>query len=290
MGLLVKLLQSKGWMKPDQASVLASLRHLPADVQDDVAQQVVRVFGAMKSVPKNDPRHALLSTQLDELMHPEKMVGGTPTAMDRADAMFPVVAYSGRSRPLELDPDVVLRGRGLNPDSSKSADGVNRKLIRFFSEDPETAKTYVPHASYGAHTIPARLNLGKNLRVEADGEKWSDLTADMVPDEDVVKTALGGSHYHDDLLSTDAIARAAAKNDYDSVTFMNIRDQAETDWRTPRDTVHAMLNQSGIRAKTAKFSPYDKRKYDILASVLATGGLGGGLLALSKRSQQREAA
>lgn len=287
MGLLVKLLQSKGWMKPDQASVLASLRHLPADVQDDVANEVVRVFGAMKHISKDDPRHALLATQLDELMNPEKMVGGTPTAMDRADAMFPVVAYSGRGKPLELDPDVVLRDRGLNPDSGRSADGVNRKVTRFFSADPETAFSYIKGGLSGHHIVPARLNLGKNLEVDAWGADWGSLEPSMVPDEDVVRLMqIEGRYDMDDLISTDNIARYAAKQDYDSVTFKNIRDRADTTERTPEDTVYAMLNQSGVRAKTAKFSPYEKRKYDILASVLATGGLGGGLLALSKRNEE----
>jgi hypothetical protein len=288
MSLLVKLLQSKGWMKPNQASVLASLRHLPADVQDDVANEVVRVFGAMKSVPKNDPRHALLATQLDELMNPEKMVGGTPTAMDRADAMFPVMAYSGRKKELVLDPKKVLQKRG-EVSSNVSPDGVNRDVARFLSQTPDTAATYVEvddDYMRGEYTLPARLNLGKNLEIDAEGADWGGLRMGMIEDDPIVAALMQKGYTWRAPVTTDTVAKAAGKQGYDSVTFRNIRDYSDTDRFTPTDTVYAMLNQSGIRAKTAKFSPYDKRKYDILASLLATGGLGGGLLALSKRNEE----
>ncbi len=286
MSLLVKLLQSKGWMKPNQASVLASLRHLPADVQDDVANEVVRVFGAMKSVPKNDPRHALLATQLDELLNPEKMVGGTPAAMDRADAMFPVVAYSGRKKELVLDPKKVLQNRG-DFSSNVSPDGVNRDVVRFLSQTPDTAATYVESDYMGdQYTLPARLNLGKNLEIDAEGADWGGLRMGMIEDDPIVAALMQKGYTWRAPLTTDTVAKAAGKQGYDSVTFRDIRDYSDTDYRTPTDTVYAMMNQSGIRAKTAKFSPYDKRKYDILASLLATGGLGGGLLALSKRNEE----
>lgn len=286
MGLLVKLLQSKGWMKPDQASVLASLRHLPADVQDDVANEVVRVFGTMKHISKDDPRHALLATQLDELMNPEKMVGGTPAAMDRADAMFPVMAYSGRKKELVLDPKEVLENRG-DISSNVSPDGVNRDVVRFLSQTPDTAATYVDSDYMGGqYTLPARLNLGKNLEIDAEGADWGGLRMYMIEDDPIVAALMQKGYTRISPLTTDVAAKAAGKQGYDSVTFRNIRDHSDTHRFTPTDTVYAMLNQSGIRAKTAKFSPYDKRKYDILASLLATGGLGGGLLALSKRNEE----
>ena len=291
MGLLVNLLHNKRWMEPAQVSVLESLRHLPEGVQDDVAQEVVRVIGAMRGAAEGSPQHSMLATHLDELMNPEKMVAGSKSAMDRADSMFPVKAYSGRKVPLELDPDKTLFEWGAGKDHGTSPDGVNRKVTRFFSESPETAESYVEPAYYGQYMLPARLNLGKNLEVDTDGAQWGELKTEMVPDEDVRRSLINdGYDGYDNQLSTDNVARHAAQHHYDSVTFRNIRDRASTYETTPTDTVHAMMNQSGIRAKTAKFSPYDRRKYDLLASALATAGLGGGLLALSKNKQRQERA
>jgi hypothetical protein len=196
--------------------------------------------------------------------------------MQRADEMFPVKAY---------------RGLKEAPDDPKG--------WQWFTDRPEIANTYA-HAEFspsanigtGANVVPARLNPGRALEVDAKGETYQSVPVNDLP-EDVRKVLQLTPNLDRYGISTDRIAGAASAAGYDSVAFRNVRDAMHSNGtETPLSTVYAVLKPENVRSRFAQFDPDRRDVPEWLAGIgglAVAGGAGGGMLSHARRRQGQNA-
>lgn len=187
--------------------------------------------------------------------------------MARADELFPVEAYRGL-----MDEPVEPQG------------------WQWFSDKPEIANTYAQNPR-GANVIPARINPGKALEVDAGGEVYTTVPINDLPDE-VRKIILrSGSSLNDRYgVSTDRIAGAALQSGYDSVIFRNVRDaKTGSNASTPVSTVYAVMRPENVRSRFAQFDPERADVAEWLAGLGVAVPVGGGLLSRVRRERDARA-
>jgi len=158
-------------------------------------------------------------------------------------------------------------GKDLRPELPRSE---YKDPIRWFTSDAKTALTY---GHDNPMAVPVKLKMKNALVVDGDGRAWSNLLIKNVHDPKVAE-ALGSRGYGSEL-STDAIVSEAKKQGYKAVVFRNIRDALNSSSSTTPSDVFAILDQSLIRGKYAKFANKNRGKLvDLLGGGVAAAGLG----------------
>jgi hypothetical protein len=227
-----------------------------------------------------------------------KLLGRGLKAPKVPPGVIPPPVRELRAKMLGFDTEA-YRGGTRPHDPASGAD------VKFFTDNPEIADTYlrrqyyddytgkpspplpngeVPYAD-GATVAKVKLRLGRSADVNGlkpDGStySWSRLPVANIED-DVVRekaTAIYGAH---GILTTDEIARVASDLGYDSVRFKNIRDAKSFQDEAPPSTIYAILKPHNIRSKWAKFDPRDALKADLMA------GIGGGAVVAGALGQQQ---
>lgn len=189
----------------------------------------------------------------------------------RADRMFPISVFRGLEEEAQS-------GRGW----------------QWFSDNPDIANTYARARGTGAapgapNVLPARINPGKVLDVDAKGSVYSSVPIDDLPKD--VREVMGATPNLDRYgVGTDRIAGAANSAGYDSVRFRNIRDALSSGANTPVSTVYVTFKPESARSRFAQFNPWRVNDADILAGLgLAVSGGTGGLLSLAQRQRHADA-
>lgn len=135
----------------------------------------------------------------------------------------------------------------------------------------------------GANIAPVKLKLGRNLVVDADHARWTQIKASNIGDAKI-RTAMQALYGKTGRFSTDTIVEKARKSGrFDSVTFKNIKDFSETDTDTPSHTVHALWRPENVRGRFAEFSNKNRGK---LIDLLGGGALAAGVGAILSAKQK----
>lgn len=197
--------------------------------------------------------------------------------MARADEMFPVRAY-----------------RGMR---SVHNDAYGETAPQWFTDSPDIVNTYVHDsegmamrgALQGANVLPARLNLGKSLEIDAGGSSYYRIPRSSIPDD--VLVYLDAQSGRQNSYTTDKVQFIADKLGYDSVRFRNIRDAKQMSDKTvsevPPSDVFVINPRAAhnVRAAWATFDPARMGERDILGGLALAAG-GGGLLSYARREPQ----
>lgn len=196
--------------------------------------------------------------------------------MARADKMFPVRAYRGM--------------RGVHKDEYGSS------TPQWFSSNADITNSYVQEgdgmnlgAAYpDGNVLPARLNLGNALEIDAAGAPYYRIPRHVIPKD--ILTYLDAQAGRQNSYTTDKVQFVADQLGFDSVRFRNIRD-AKVVWDSHGDSVPPSdviaINPraaQNVRAAWATFDPARVSERDILGGLALTAG--GGLLSYANRGRQ----
>lgn len=159
----------------------------------------------------------------------------------------------------EAEGFTVIGYRGLNHPYDEAVAG--DRNWQMFVRNPSVASGYAGDSD-GANVVPARLRLGKNLAINAQGARWDRIQGRDVPYQFKRDARLP----MDPVYSVGEIARAAKRSGYDSLTVENVVDtNHSTD--TTSSTVDVIFEAKNVRSVNAKFDPSRRDSADLLAAV-----------------------
>ena len=191
---------------------------------------------------------------------------GEALAMDEASRMaraaeqgFTVDAYHGTEAP---DFQQFL------PEFSDTARKTGTPHGAFvFSDSPHNASGYagkpsglgydIANFDNGGRVIPAKIALGRTMKVNAKGDNWRDI------------------YHKGESYDINELAQIAQAKGYDSLTVKNVVDS--NGYTKKPQTTHFVFNPANIRSKFAAFDPAKRGSANLLAG-LGLGGLGYGMV------------
>ena len=274
-------------------------------IQDEILQTILRQLPQPSFNPKAGIGEAEVqfNTRMDQALTNVHGQGRT----ERLQSQFPIKAYRMLKQPYREDYNSRW-GEEFQP--------------QFFTDDPAVLDTYNPigdqPGQYGVQqqleyldeggtsptALPANLDLGKVLVVDAPGQHWNRIQYEGIPDENVIQIlARDGWDVPDPSkpppgngivygTSTDAIVQAAAELGYDSVQFKDLVDlggyKSYTGPKEGQSNIYAIINPSLIRASTALADPKKKSQNHILAELGLATGAGGAASALAGNEDIRD--
>lgn len=211
------------------------------------------------------------------------------TRQERMDEMFPVRGVRHLKQPYKEDYGIMEPI--VDPVSGHTIHGgVNPPQFFVVRKDgtewSDMLNSYQKYYATSPNSVPSRLDLGKNLEVDVEGEPFDSIKFNNLPPgiaEGIINQY--GNPYG--TTYTDIVVEEARKRGYDSVTFRNVKDSFEGNHEpgAPTADVVAMINRSLIRSESALANPRAKarKRNDILASIGAgTAGLGLGASTLEE--------
>lgn len=170
---------------------------------------------------------------------------------------LPMDEVSRMARAREMGFDIeAFRGMAREHRDEVAAETPGR--AQYFSETPDAANTYARGSN--ANVVPARLRMGRNLTVDAEGADYLHIKTSAIPDQAVRREA-------EDIASvaeTNRIVRIARRAGYDSVTFLRVRDDLRG--KGPPVVVHAVFEGRNIRSIHAAFDPDYRDSANLLAA------------------------
>jgi len=202
----------------------------------------------------------------DDLLAELLGISPAPLAMDEASRMaraaeqgFTVDAYHGTEAP---DFQQFL------PEFSDTARKTGTPHGAFvFSDSPHNASGYagkpsglgydIANFDNGGRVIPAKIALGRTMKVNAKGDNWRDI------------------YHKGESYDINELAQIAQAKGYDSLTVKNVVDS--NGYTKKPQTTHFVFNPANIRSKFAAFDPAKRGSANLLAG-LGLGGLGYGMV------------
>ena len=261
-----------------------------------IQSQILDTISRVIPEPRFRPSQAIGQAEVmfnDKLDQTLTNVTGQPR-LERLKTQNPVTAYRMLKQPYKETYDGFGGPGEIEP--------------QFFTDDPDVLETYNPIGGAEApvqtnleyldesgtkpNALPAQLDLGNVLVVDAPNQHWNRIQYETISDPSVVEIlardgwdvpkegsppAGNGINYG---TSTDAIVQAAQELGYDSVHFKGLIDLGGyTDYKGKnegRSNIYAVINPTKIRAQTAMGDPRKRNENNILAELgLGIGAAGG---------------
>lgn len=184
------------------------------------------------------------------------------TAMQRADIMFPDIAYHGTNKDISA----------FDVDAGKYA---RENTGTWLSSDPRYANTYAGRE--GGNVIPMRVNPHNFGELDFEGNYWN-----YAPEDAVLRSKnfdLTADEYGMDRFDTNETARLAKQQGLWGVKFENVKDYGGhmrgVDKMPEEAANNYVVNKPMLmRSKFAAFDPMKRTSSDILASHPIANAIG----------------